>query len=105
MSLKFSTFNCRGIQDNFKRKKIFSYFHKQNDDIIFLQETHSGRADVKWWGTQWGGHSWFSSYASNIRGVGILIKSSISVSTNKIIIDPDGRYIILDVGLNGFHVI
>ena len=60
---------------------------------------------MKWWGTQWSGHPWLSSYTSNSRGVGILIKSSISVSINKIIIDPDGRYIILDVGLNGFHVI
>jgi exonuclease III len=105
MAIKFSTFNCRGLQDNFKRKKIFSYFHKRNDDIIFLQETHSSLKDEKWWSTQWGGHSWFCSFASNSKGVGILIKSSASVSTNTIIKDPDGRYIILDVLINGFHLI
>ena len=60
---------------------------------------------MKLWGTQWGGHSWFSSYASNSRGVGILFKSSISVFIDRIIIHPDGGYIILDVILNGFHVI
>ena len=85
MAMKFSTFNCRGLQDNFKRKKIFSYFHKRNDDIIFLQETHSSLANEKWWATQWGGHMWLSSHASNSRGVGILVKSSVSVSTNKVV--------------------
>ena len=105
MAFKFSTFNCRGLQDNFKRKKIFSYFHKRNDDIMFLQETHSSSTDEKWWSTQWGGHTWLSSFASNSRGVGILVKSSVSVSTNKIVKDPEGRYVILDALFNGLHLI
>ena len=102
MALKFSTFNCRGLQDNFKRKKIFSYFHKRNDDIIFLQETHSSSTDEKWWSSQWGGHSWFSSFASNSRGVGILVKSSVVVTTKEVILDPEGRYVILDALFDGF---
>ena len=100
------TFNCRGFQDNFKRKKIFSYFHKRKDDIIFLQETHSSSTDEKWWSSQWDGHSWFSSFASNSRGVGILVKSSVVVITTKeVIFDPEGRYIILDASFDGFHLI
>ena len=38
MVLSFSTFNCRGLQDSFKRKTIFSYFHKKKDDIIFYRK-------------------------------------------------------------------
>ena len=39
-SFKLSTFNCRGLQDNFKRKKGFNYLRNIGSDIIFLQETH-----------------------------------------------------------------
>ena len=83
MALKFSTFNCRGIQDSFKRKSILSFFHKKGDDIIFLQETHASISNEKFWGSQWGGHCWFSSFASNSRGVGILIKGH-KISVNSI---------------------
>ena len=47
MALKSSTFNCRGLQEGFKRKAVFSYFHKKGDDIIFLQETHSSNLNEK----------------------------------------------------------
>ena len=38
MVLSFSTFNCRGLQDSFKRKTIFSYLHKKKDDIFFYRK-------------------------------------------------------------------
>ena len=46
-----------------------------------------------------------SSFASNSRGVGILVKSSISISINKVVRDIEGRYIILDVLINGLQLI
>ena len=38
MVLSFSTFNCRGLQDSFKRKTVFSHFHKKKDDIFFYRK-------------------------------------------------------------------
>ena len=105
MALKFSTFNCRGLQDGFKRKAVFSYFHKKGDDIIFLQETHSSNLNEKFWSSQWGSHCWFSNFASNSRGVGILIKSNHKISVNSVDRDPDGRFLILDIIIDGFHMI
>ena len=67
MVLTLSTFNCRGIQDPYKRKKIFHYLRSIGSDIVFLQETHSSVAEETYWKTQWGAHAWFNSYASNSR--------------------------------------
>ena len=36
MALKFSTLNYRGLQDNFKRKLVFNYFHKKGVQIFSL---------------------------------------------------------------------
>ena len=105
MALKFSTFNCRGLQDGFKRKSVFSFFHKKGDDIIFLQETHASISNETFWSSQWGGHCWFSSHASNSRGVGILIKANHKISVNSVDKDPDGRFLVLDIIINNFHVI
>lgn len=43
MLLHLNTFNCRGIQDYVKRRKIFHYMRSIESDIIFLQETHSDK--------------------------------------------------------------
>ena len=46
MNIKLSTFNCRGIQDHVKRRKVFHYLRSSIDsDIMFLQETHSSASD------------------------------------------------------------
>ena len=105
MALKFSTFNCRGLQDGFKRKAVFDYFHKRGDDIIFLQETHSHGLNENFWRSQWGSHCWFSHFSTNSRGVGILIKQNHKVIINSLDRDPAGRFIILDIIIDGFHII
>ena len=105
MALTLSTFNCRGIQDTFKRKKIFHYLRSVKSDIIFLQETHSTLNDESFWKTQWGAQAWFSSYASNSRGVAILISNSVSVQVNSILKDPGGRFLIMSINMNGSPVI
>ena len=38
MVLSFPTFTCRGLQDSFKHKTIFSYLHKRKDDSIFYRK-------------------------------------------------------------------
>ena len=54
MNVRLATFNCRGIQDHVKRRKIFHYLRSINSDIIFLQETHSSKSDEQFWKQQWG---------------------------------------------------
>ena len=67
----------------------------------FLQETHSTRINEKIWRSEWGGEFYFSHGQSNARGVGILIQKSLTTITHTVVRDGDGRYLILDITLNG----
>ncbi len=105
MPLKLCTFNCRGLQDYCKRRKVFHYMRSIDSDIIFLQETHSAIYDEKFWKTQWGEHAWFCSYSSNSRGVAILIRKSVKVVFDDSFCDPEGRFLILSVKMNDLPVL
>ena len=100
MYIKLHSFNCRGLQDYVKRRKIFHYFRSLNCDILFLQETHCSREDEKLWHSQWGEHAFFASFTSNSRGVAILIRNSINLKVKSIFRDPNGRFLILNSTLN-----
>lgn len=104
MLLHLNTFNCRGIQDYVKRRKIFHYMRSIESDIIFLQETHSDKKDEQFWKSQWGELAWFASYSSNSRGVAILIRNTVSVKVNSAFYDPEGRFLILNALLNDVAV-
>ena len=92
MLLNLCSFNCRGLQDHVKRRKLFHYMRNIKSDIVFLQETHSDITDENFWKTQWWESAWFSSFSSNSRGVAILIRNSVSVKVNSVIKDPNGRF-------------
>ena len=104
MLLKLSTFNCRGLQNPVKRRKIFHYIRNSQSDIIYLQETHSDKNYENFWKNQWGELAWFSSYSSNSRGVAILIRNTISVKVDSMFKDPNGRFLILNAFLNDLFV-
>ena len=87
MVLSFSTFNCRALQDSFKRKIMFSYLHKKTDDIIFLQETHSSAADEKFWASRWGCHSWLSSSEGLLFLLSLIIKFLSIPLTKTLLVD------------------
>ena len=100
MALKITTFNCRGLQDKFKRKKIFRFLHQRKDDIILLQETHSIDENLKMWKTEWGGQLLMNSGTSNSRGVAVLFRPGLNAQTSHIFSDPDGRYLTLNVAID-----
>ena len=72
--------------------------------LFFLQETHSHGLNEIFWRSQWGGHCWFSHFSSNSRGVGILIKQNHKIIINSVDRDPAGRFLILDIINDGFHI-
>lgn len=90
----------RGLNDEFKRRKFFNYFHQLRHSIILLQETYSTRKVEKVWRNEWGGNIVFAHYNSRSRGVAILIKKNVSVKIHNIVRGEDGRYIILDLTFN-----
>ena len=100
MYVKLHSFNCRGLQDYVKRRKIFHYMRSLHSDVLFLQETHSDINDEILWKSQWGEFAFFASFTSNSRGVAILIRNSVTLKVNSIFKDPNGRFLVLDVLLN-----
>ena len=59
INLGVATFNVNGIKAKSKRIKIFEWLKLKNEEIIFLQETHSTSEVEKQWEREWGGGKYF----------------------------------------------
>ena len=67
-------FNCNGLANNQKRELVLEWLSGKDDNIIFLQETHSTLETEQLWRSKWHGEILFSHGSSNSTGVAILIK-------------------------------
>ena len=70
--VKILSVNCQGLGDIAKRRDVFNYLRSLNYNIYCLQDTHFSsdfENDVR---NLWGFQCYFSSFASNSRGVAIL---------------------------------
>ena len=88
--------NARGIRTFEKRKAIFNWLSKSGGDICFLQETYSTREVENIWKKQWRGDLYFSHGTCHSKGVLVLVKGNLDFSLQKVMTDPEGRYIMLD---------
>ena len=92
--ITFITLNVRGINNQFKRRKIFRWIHDNNVDIAFLQETFSVKENEKQWTTEWGGQILYSHGSPHSKGVMILFNPKLSIEIENREADEDGRYIL-----------
>ena len=69
-SLKFDVFslNVRGIRDQTKRRRMFSYLKDQKAKLYFLQETYSEQGDETIWKNEWGGDMFFPMAPAIVKG-------------------------------------
>ena len=88
---KILTLNIRGLNSSQKRRQVFRWLHRQQSDIIFLQETYSTPQTIKKWETEWSGKTAYSHGSTHSRGVMILFKPRLDVRTEKIKTDNHGR--------------
>ena len=95
------TQNVKGLRDNTKCKQVFQSLKQKKHDIVLLQETHTIEGDNKDWDREWGSKVYLSHGTNMSRGTAILINSAIIVEVNTCIIDPTGRYVILDLNIKG----
>ena len=89
--------NVEGLNDNKKRRKVFTWLHNQNADVIVLQETHSSPESENIWKKEWGGEIIYSHGSRNSRGVAVLLKSNLNVDFKKTKASNDGRFVYLDI--------
>ena len=103
-SIKICTFNVRGLNDRKKRRDVFNYLHKKKYDICLLQETHCTKTKENIWENEWGYKAYYSSYASNSRGVVILFNNTFKYDLHNINTDEEGRWILIDCTIGGTHL-
>ena len=84
-----------------KRLKTFQWYYSRNIDVALTQETHSCSDTEKAWRDGWDGKIYFSHGTSSARGACIFIRSHVQHEIHKEISDPNGRYVILDITLDG----
>ena len=96
--------NTRGLADKTKRKELLTWLELKNAKIVFLQESHSTLSSENDWKNQWTGNIFMSHGTSNSRGTCILIHRCVPINLHKYISDPDGRYVILDIDIDGVRV-
>ena len=89
------------MANNDKRKQVLKWIQSKKNQIVLLQETHSTRENEPLWLSDWTGNIIFSHGTSNSKGVCILIDRLLPYAIFSSVIDPGGRYVILDIEING----
>ena len=74
--IKILSANCQGLGNFEKRKDVFKYFRNMKASIVCLQDTHFVSSNEKIIENQWGFKAYFSSFASNSRGVAVLLNNN-----------------------------
>lgn len=92
---KFTSWNCRGLNNITKVKQVMNRIKFLQSKIVFLQETHLLGGDICKIKRRWQGQVLSAPYTTHARGVMILIHKSVPLQIKTIIKDPAGRYIII----------
>lgn len=103
-SVTLARWNVRGLNNQIKRAKVFSYLKSVAADILFLQETHIRHSEQRRLRCSWISQVFQSSFSSKVRGVAILIRKSVPFKHISTISDPNGRYVIVSGLLSSTHV-
>ena len=96
--------NVRGLHKDNKRWSVFQYMRRKRIDVSFLQETYSTEAVQNKWKNEWGGEVLFAHATNRSKGVMILFRPGLDVVIKDTCIDEYGRYIIVNVMLQGTKV-
>ena len=102
--LKIGCFNCNGLGNPKKRGQVLRWLESKEEEIFFLQETHSSNDTEDAWRRDWMGEIIFNHGTSNSTGVVILIKQC-KLDTLKIINKVNivaGRATLINVEEGGF---
>ena len=96
-SIKVLTVNCQGLGDISKRKDVFDYLKSKQCDIYCIQDTHFTCDIENHVRNSWGYESFFSSFASNSRGVAFLFNNTFEFKVLKEKKDLNGNYLVSDI--------
>lgn len=104
-SLRFVSWNVKGINGPLKRGRVFSHLKHLKTEIAFLQETHLIAKDHHRLKASWVGQSFHSNFSSKARGTAILIHKKIQFYPTNVIADHQGRFVIVSGSLINVPVV
>ena len=99
--MQICSLNVRGLSINSKRRETFLWLRKKKFSIYCLQETHSSSDTEAYWRSEWGYSALFTNFSSSKAGVGILFNNNFQFNILRSLIDPEGRFIIVDIETKG----
>lgn len=99
--IKITSVNCQGLNDNLKRRDVFQYFRHQNCSISCLTDTHFTLDMEQTVRVEWGYETYYSSFASNSRGIAIMFNNNFEFKVHEQLSDNNGNYLVLDISIEG----
>ena len=96
--------NCRGIQSKKKRYDVINYMKSKNPDILCLQDTHLITEEEFNLKTMWDGEVILHGMRTISRGVAILLNNTFEHTIKKVVKNPTGNMIALDLTLSDITV-
>lgn len=87
-----TSWNCNGLCNVDKMKKIFSLFVEKKYDMIGLQETHWKDEFIDMYKHLWNGEIIYNNYDSSARGVAFLIRNDLKENV-EFVNGFDGRFL------------
>lgn len=93
--VKFTSWNCRGLNKIAKIKQVMSMITFLQSKIVFLQETHLLSGDIYKIRRRWQGQVFSAPYTTHARGFMILIHKSVPFQIYNVIGDLADRYIMV----------
>ena len=104
IGVKVLSANCQGLQDSKKCFDVLNYFKESNAGIICLQDTHWKKSDESKIRQIWNGDCVLSRYASNSRGVCILLNNNFEYQIVSEFKDTNGRIAFVDFKISNFSM-
>lgn len=104
-AIRFTSFNCKGLNNPIKRSKILHHLYYLGAHVIFLQENHLKVSDHSKLKRGWVGQTYHSSFQGKSRGTAILLHKSVPFVHSSTISDPKGRFVIVAGQIHNTRVV
>jgi exonuclease III len=99
--LRIVSLNCRGLNNTFKRNRVFNFLKNKHANIYCLQDVHFTFEQIQRIKQEWGfNHCYINHFKSNARGTAILFNNTFNFSVDPNTIEYDeenGNYTALSV--------
>lgn len=100
MGIKFLSLNVHGLNSPYKRSFLWKDLMRSKCDIACLQETHLATVDVPRLKHKRFPYIFHTTSPLKKAGVAILIKDSVTFKLNSSVLDPKGRFVLLQCEIN-----